>query len=106
MLKNNSTDISLPSSFMLGGVSGAFSWLFTYGIDYVKTIVQSQDLDRRQYRSAFHCAVVKYQEEGIRTFFKGMGVTMLRSFPVNGIGFVIFELTRALFEKRSMFAAF
>jgi hypothetical protein len=33
---------------------------------------------------------MKYREEGFKTFVKGLGVTMLRSFPVNGIGFVSF----------------
>lgn len=33
---------------------------------------------------------MQYQEEGIRTFVKGLGITMIRSFPVNGVGFVTF----------------
>lgn len=30
------------ASFFVGGFSGIFSWLFTYPIDYVKTLIQSQ----------------------------------------------------------------
>ena len=34
---------------------------------------------------------MKFKEEGFRTFFKGLGVTLLRAFPVNGIGFLSFQ---------------
>lgn len=80
----------LVVSFLAGGISGSASWFFTYPIDYVKTIVQSQSLADIKYRGGFHAAVVKYHEEGIRTFFKGLGVTMLRSFPVSAVGFFTF----------------
>jgi hypothetical protein len=39
-------EISLFASFILGGISGASSWLFTYPIDYIKTLIQSQDVQR------------------------------------------------------------
>ena len=68
-----------------------FSWLFTYPIDYVKTLVQSDSLEPRKYKSAIDCARTQYHREGVKTFFKGLGVTMLRSFPVNGVGFLSFE---------------
>ena len=89
--------VSFPSpivSFMSGGVAGSLSWLFTYPIDYVKTILQSDDVEKRKYPSAMKAALLKYKEEGARTFVKGLGVTMLRSFPVNGIGFMTFEALR------------
>lgn len=77
-------------SFLAGGTAGAVSWMFSYPIDYVKTVYQSQSLEDIKYRSGLDCARQKYREEGIRTFFKGLGVTMLRSFPVNGVGFLVF----------------
>jgi len=80
----------LIASFFLGGISGAASWLFTYPIDYVKTLIQSQNINKKIYRSSLECSLIKYREEGFKTFFKGLGVTMLRSFPVNGAGFVAF----------------
>jgi len=39
----------------------------------------------------FHCARKQYQLEGYKAFFKGLGVTMLRSFPVNGVAFFSYE---------------
>ena len=48
------------------------------------------------------CARQKYLEEGFKTFFKGLGVAMLRSFPVNGVGFFVFEwMMKVTGRKRS-----
>ncbi len=88
----------LVNAFFSGGVAGCTSWIVTYPIDYIKTVYQSQSLSRRQYYSAFECFQKKFAEEGFRTFFKGMGITILRSFPVNGVGFFAFEGSRKLFK--------
>lgn len=66
------------------------SWLFTYPLDYIKTLIQSDDPGNRKYPTAIKTAMIKYEEEGVRTFFKGLGITMLRAFPVNGVGFLTF----------------
>ena len=75
------------AAFFAGGLAGSNSWLFTYPIDYIKTIMQSQDLSTRKYRNSIECARNLYSIEGYRTFFKRLGITMLRSFPVNGVAF-------------------
>jgi solute carrier family 25 carnitine/acylcarnitine transporter 20/29 len=88
-------------SFFGGGFAGSCSWFYTYPIDYIKTLIQSDNLDNRKYTSSIDCLKKKYHEEGIRTFFKGLGVTMIRSFPVNGCGFVAFEaMMRALGRRK------
>jgi solute carrier family 25 carnitine/acylcarnitine transporter 20/29 len=77
-------------AFIAGGISGSSSWLLSYPIDYVKTVIQSQQIENIKYKSAIDCVIKKYKEEGVKTFFKGLGVTLLRSFPVNGLGFFAF----------------
>ena len=91
------------ASFLTGGVSGMISWFFTYPLDYIKTVVQADDIDNRKYRSAFHCAKSKIAEQGILTITKGLGVTILRSFPVNGVAFVSFELAMELTGRKRFF---
>lgn len=94
------SEAPILGAFLAGGVSGCASWLFTYPIDYVKTVIQSQSLSKIQYKSATECARVKFQKYGYRTFFKGFGVTMLRSFPVNGAGFLSFEAMMRLTGRK------
>lgn len=43
-------------AFLNGGLAGTMSWLTTYPLDYVKTLIQSDNLDARKYRSAYDCA--------------------------------------------------
>jgi solute carrier family 25 carnitine/acylcarnitine transporter 20/29 len=81
-------------TFLSGGAAGSMSWLFIYPIDYITTIIQSDDVEKRKYPSVMKAAFMKYKEAGAMTFVKGLGITMLRSFPVNGIGFLTFEAAR------------
>lgn len=60
-------------SFMAGGFAGSLSWLFSYPFDTIKTRVQS-DLPLKQ--AILH-----------KNFFKGLQITLVRGFIVNGCGF-------------------
>ncbi len=79
------------AAFLAGGLAGSNSWLLTYPIDYIKTVMQSQDLSQLRYRRTLECVTQQYTKEGYRCFFKGLGVTMLRSFPVSGVAFFSYE---------------
>lgn len=81
----------IHAAFLAGGLAGCNSWIFTYPVDYVKTLMQSQNLEKLKYKSSWDCAREQYRLEGSRTFFKGLGITMLRSFPVNGVAFFSYE---------------
>lgn len=86
----DSSKAPITAAFLAGGLAGVNSWIFTYPIDYVKTLTQSQNLDMLTYKNAWDCAKKQYNHEGYRTFFKGLGITILRSFPVNGTAFLSF----------------
>ena len=62
-----------------------------YVIDYTKTDIQSLDLHKLRNRNSTHCALDQFRTEGYRAFFKGLGITMLSSFPVNGVAFLSVE---------------
>ena len=87
----SSAHAPIEAAFLAGGIAGSNSWLFTYPVDYVKTVMQSQDLNKLKYRGMIDCARQHYRSEGYQTFFKGLGITMLRSFPVNAVAFFSFE---------------
>ena len=42
-------------AFLAGGISGSASCLVCYSIDYVKTVIQSQQIENIQYTSAIDC---------------------------------------------------
>ena len=96
-----SSQAPIYAAFLAGGIAGSNSWLFTYPVDYIKTVMQSQDLGNLKYRNMWQCAVAQHKKEGYQAFFKGLGITMLRSFPVNAVAFFSFEyMMRVMGWKR------
>lgn len=45
------------TAFLAGGLAGVNSWIFTYPVDYVKTIMQSQNLENLKYKSSWGCTL-------------------------------------------------
>jgi solute carrier family 25 carnitine/acylcarnitine transporter 20/29 len=74
-----------------GGAAGIAYWGLTYPIDYVKTLVQTDNLDNRKYSGMIDC-INQRRADGIRAFFRGYTVCMMRSIPVNAGGFFVFEM--------------
>ena len=79
------------AALLAGGMAGSYSWLWIYPIDYVKTVMQFQDLGNLRYKNMWECYSHQYRIYGFRSFIKGLGITMLRSFPVNAVAFFSFE---------------
>ncbi|BFZ60913.1 hypothetical protein YB2330_001965 [Saitoella coloradoensis] len=94
-----------------GGLAGCLSWASILPLDVVKTRVQTLSyaspsssssssssrtplLGRRR-DSAWHVAKVALKQEGPSAFFRGMGVTMVRAFMVNGVTFGVYEWVMA-----------
>ena len=86
-----STDAPLATSILAGGCAGVGYWAFIYPIDYIKTLVQSDDLKNRKYKGMIDCYNQR-KIDGLKSFFRGYSVCMMRSVPVNAGGFLAFEL--------------
>lgn len=44
--KKNSGPVSLTSALLAGGLSGVATWTLTYPIDYIKTLVQTDNIEK------------------------------------------------------------
>jgi len=75
------------NSFWAGGITGAFSWVFTYNLDVISTRMKSNYV--MTYKEAFH--------QG--NLWKGFGICITRSFITNSVGFYVFEKIRILSNK-------
>lgn len=75
------------SSFMFGGLSGAFSWLLIYPQDLVKTRMQASEIKISPQD------VIKdiYRDRGIRGFFKGFELALMRAVPLHAGAFMANE---------------
>lgn len=82
------------SSALAGGLAGCLSWTIIYPIDAVKSRIQSLPLDTpAKSRSFFRIARTISRNEGFVGLLvsRGLAVTLLRAFPVNGTIFFVYE---------------
>ena len=75
-------------SLFAGGLAGVVTWIITYPIDIIKSQLQADGAEgKRNYKGIIDCGRQIYNSEGILGFKKGLGVTLLRAFPVNAVTF-------------------
>jgi len=89
------------ANFLSGGLGSFVYWIFAIPADNVKNCMMSQPLAvtsnhpgllARLNRPSFaYVARGIYTQDGFRGFFRGLGPTFLRAFPVNASAFFVFE---------------
>jgi len=88
------TDSLWWSSAIAGGLAGCLAWTIVYPIDAVKSRIQSLPLDAAAKERSFpYIAQTIARNEGFARliFSRGLVVTLLRAFPVNGTIFFVYE---------------
>jgi solute carrier family 25 carnitine/acylcarnitine transporter 20/29 len=77
-----------------GGTAGALSWGIVYPVDLLKSRIQALPLDASRTESSLgHVARSVVKRGGWRALYRGLGITLLRAFPVNGIIFCVYEFS-------------
>jgi len=80
----------LTSAFA-GGLSGCFTWAIVYPVDVIKTRIQTSPLDSPvSFLNTGRQIVAKH---GYSVLFRGLGITLIRAFPVNATIFPVYEFT-------------
>jgi len=84
------------SSALAGGISGSFTWAIIYPFDVIKSKIQTSPLTLKNVKDIKMKNVYKQlvKEKGgnvQKAMFRGLGVTVVRAFPVNGIIFPVYE---------------
>jgi hypothetical protein len=82
------------ASALAGGLTGALTWGMIYPIDIIKTRIQTTPMDTPvQDRRIMSVGMEIVQKQGWRHLFRGLNITCIRAFPVNGIIFPVYEYT-------------
>mmetsp|Transcript_10439 Transcript_10439/g.20562 ORF Transcript_10439/g.20562 Transcript_10439/m.20562 type:complete len:305 (-) Transcript_10439:82-996(-) len=94
--------------FLAGGVSGAIAKTCTAPIERVKLIIQTQDANPRiisgevpRYTSIGNTFTRVFQEQGLKAFWAGNGVNIIRYFPTQAFNFAFKDTIKAIFPKYS-----
>jgi len=92
--------------FLAGGISGAIAKTCTAPIERVKLIIQTQDANPRiisgevpRYTGIGNCFTRVLQEQGLKAFWAGNGVNVLRYFPTQAFNFAFKDTFKAMFPK-------
>jgi hypothetical protein len=92
--------------FNAGGIAGMMSWLCIYHFDVVKTKLQSQPLYPNEgynnFKGIIDCARKIYQKEGFHVFFRGISATLIRTYPVNAVIFVVYDRVLSFLQTLSI----
>lgn len=83
----------MVASLFGGGLAGIMFFMIAYPFDYMKTLYQTDNLKKPEYKGLIDCFRKRVSAGGIGTFYKGLLVTLNRGFFVNAGGFFAFELS-------------
>ena len=89
-------NLSIYSEIVRGGIAGSTAITFTYPTDLLRRRMQLQGFNDNipEYKNLRHAIRQIYLAEGIRGFYRGLGMCYLKIFPTTGIYFYIIRKTR------------
>lgn len=79
------------ASALAGGISGAWTWAIIYPFDVIKSRIQTSPLEKHLQKGMWTVARDIVHDHGWKYMFRGLGVTLVRAFPVNAIIFPVYE---------------
>lgn len=104
--KKEASAMGFVVDFLAGGISGAVAKTCTAPIERVKLIIQTQDANPRiisgevpRYTGIGNAFTRIASEQGIKAFWAGNGVNVLRYFPTQAFNFAFKDTFKAMFPK-------
>jgi len=100
--KRQVKDLKPHEILLSGGLGGCACWIFSYPMDVVKSLMQTDHVDKskRQYSGIIDCAKKIYQTQGgAKAFWRGFTPCIVRAFPANGACFFAYEFAKSMFER-------
>lgn len=73
---------------LAGGLAGQAFWLSGYPFDVIKSYMQYHPKEKGMIDTIKYL----YGRNGVRYFYRGLSITLVRAFPVNAINFVAYEI--------------
>ncbi|KAH3677228.1 hypothetical protein WICMUC_001809 [Wickerhamomyces mucosus] len=98
MINNNieRKEISSYKLCLFGALAGYSMWFTSYPIDFVKSRLQTDNLESPKYKGSLDVIKDVWKNQGPKGFFRGFLPTILRAGPANAATFCAFELTMRL----------
>jgi solute carrier family 25 phosphate transporter 23/24/25/41 len=84
-------DVSSLSRFIAGGFGGISAQLSIYGLETLKTRIQSETGPAKGWRDVVRVAQSMYAKGGVRSFYRGLGLGLIGVFPYSAIDMGTYE---------------
>lgn len=100
---DNNDSKSLVKTFLFGSLSGVNSWIFIYPSDLIKTRYQAMihsnvnltaNLTSKSINTVPEVIKSIYKKDGIRGFYHGFSLSIMRAIPLHGGVFLGYELSK------------
>lgn len=98
LTKKFNQDKTLSKSFVFGSISGLTSWIFIYPSDLIKTRYQAVK-ETNITKSISNVIKNIYKTEGVKGFYRGFSLAMLRAIPLHGGVFLGYEYSKKILVK-------
>lgn len=84
---------TMITTMFQGGIAGMLAVSITYPTDLLRRRMQLQGFDDAipRYTSTLHAIQQIWRQQGIRGFYRGLGICYLKLFPASGIQFVCYQ---------------
>lgn len=95
--EDDTTNLAALKILLCGGIAGVVTWTSVFPLDVIKTRLQAGTIETSQDRpllpsrihtrdaSSIKVAREVYQTEGLKAFYRGLGVCSFRAFIVNAV---------------------
>ncbi|VUZ48608.1 unnamed protein product [Hymenolepis diminuta] len=95
-------NISKPELFCAGMFSGVFTTILMTPGERIKCLLQIQTKDTHiKYHGPLDVIKQLYREGGIRSIYRGCGVTLLRDVPASGMFFLSYEWIKDILRRKN-----
>lgn len=83
-------DIGLFKTMVAGAVGGSVFWILTYPVDVAKSRIQIKNSNENLVQTINNIV----RQEGVRTLYKGLSPTVLRTIPATATLFATYEYSK------------
>ncbi len=87
-------------SMFHGGMAGLANWMTAYPFDVVKSKMQNDSMSSPSFTAMRQAFLSVFREGGIRAFYRGYSVVIVRAFPTNSGGFLAYETALSMLGHR------
>ena len=95
----NRSNIPITNIMTYGAIAGMLLWIGTFPIDVLKSIIQSQEFNKK--KTVPQVFIDLYRSQGMKGFFNGLAPCLMRAPPINAATFLAFETVMGFLKNKN-----